>query len=211
VKVRSSLSFYERRIFPWLNDRLTRTPEVERLRAEALTSATGRVLEIGFGSGSNLRHYPPPVTGIAALDPNDGMHDIAAPRVASSRVPVWPVIGGAENLPFDTASFDSAVSTLTLCSVSDPVLVLAELRRVLRQRGLLILIEHGLADEPGVAKWQQRLNGLENVVACGCNLNRPIADLVERGGFEWQRLRRFYIPGAPRTHGWFTLGVGRRA
>ena len=211
MKVRSSLSFYERRIFPWLNDRLTRTPEVERLRAEALTSATGRVLEIGFGSGSNLRHYPPPVTGIAALDPNDGMHDIAAPRVASSRVPVWPVIGGAENLPFDTASFDSAVSTLTLCSVSDPVLVLAELRRVLRQRGLLILIEHGLADEPGVAKWQQRLNGLENVVACGCNLNRPIADLVERGGFEWQRLRRFYIPGAPRTHGWFTLGVGRRA
>jgi len=209
VKRRPSLGFYERRIFPWLNDRLTRAPEVERLRAEALVPAHGRVLEIGFGSGSNLPHYPAAVASIAALDPNDGMHDLAAPRLASSRVPVWPVIGAAEQLPFTTGAFDTVVSTLTLCSVKDPERVLAELRRVLRPEGLLILAEHGLADDPGVAKWQQRLNGLQNVLACGCNLNRPIADLVAGGGFEWKQLRRFYVPGVPRVLGWFTLGVGK--
>ena len=207
MRRRSALGFYERRVFPWLNDRLTRAPEIDQLRAETLASARGRVLEIGFGSGSNLAHYPPGVSGIAGLDPNDGMHDMAAPRLARSRMAVWPVLGTAETLPFRAQAFDTVVSTLTLCSVSDPERVLTEVRRVLRPEGQLLLLEHGLSDDPGVARWQQRLNGLENLIACGCNLNRPIADLVARAGFEWRQMRRFYLAGAPRTHGWFTLGV----
>jgi len=203
------MGFYERRIFPWLNEKLTRAPEVERLRVEVLAPATGRVLEIGFGSGLNLPHYPPAVSSIVALDPNDGMHALAAPRIAASQVPAWPIVGTAEQLPLTDHAFDTVVSTLTLCSVSDPLQVLAELRRVLRPGGRLLIVEHGLSDEGGVARWQQRLNGLQQVLACGCNLNRPIADLVVRSGFEWERCRRFYLPGAPRTHGCFTLGVAR--
>jgi SAM-dependent methyltransferase len=96
---------------------------------------------------------------------------------------------------------------LTLCTVTDTARVLSELRRVLRDDGRLLILEHGLADDASVARWQRRLNRLQNVVACGCNLNRPIVDLVERAGFRFTALRRFFIPKAPRTHGWTMLGT----
>jgi ubiquinone/menaquinone biosynthesis C-methylase UbiE len=204
---RRSLGFYERRVFPWLNDKLANGPELDRLRAEALATARGRVLEIGFGSGASLSHYPPAVRQIVALDPNTGMHDLAAPRIRGSHVPVVRLVGEAERLPLADRSIDTAASMLTLCTVSDPVGVLGELRRVLREDGRLIVVEHGLSEDPGVARWQQRLNRVQNVVACGCNLNRAIADLVERGGFAWVDLKRFYAPGIPRTHGWITTGI----
>jgi len=206
---RRSLSFYERRVFPWLNDKLGASPELNRIRAEALATAHGLVIEIGFGSGANLPHYPSAVTSIVALDPNDGMHDLGAPRIRASRIPVLSLIGKAESLPLPDRRFDTAVSTLTLCTVSDPTRVLMELRRVLREDGRLILVEHGLSDEPGVARWQHRLNRLQNVVACGCNLNRAIVDLVESCGFQFEALRRFYVPQIPRTHGWITVGTAR--
>ncbi|OFW42516.1 MAG: hypothetical protein A3J29_07075 [Acidobacteria bacterium RIFCSPLOWO2_12_FULL_67_14b] len=202
-------SFYERRVFPWLNDKLTAGPELMRIRADALAAATGRVLEIGFGSGPNLAHYPAAVESLVAIEPNVGMQARAAAHIRQSRIPVTTVVGRAETLPVPDRSIDTAVSTLTLCTVSDPGRTLAELRRVLRDDGRLIVMEHGLSEEPGVARWQGRLNGLQNVVACGCNLNRPIADLVERAGFRFETLRKFYVPNVPRTHGWFSVGVAR--
>jgi len=75
----------------------------------------------------------------------------------------------------------------------------------------LVVMEHGLSEEPGVARWQNRLNGFQNVVACGCNLNRPIADIVEKSGFRFETLRRFYAPAVPRTHGWFSIGAAVKA
>jgi ubiquinone/menaquinone biosynthesis C-methylase UbiE len=98
---------------------------------------------------------------------------------------------------------------LTLCTVRDPLRVLAELRRVLRDDGRLIVVEHGLSQEPAVARWQNRFNGIQNVLACGCNLNRSIADLVEHSGFAWIDVKRFYARGIPRTHGWITTGVAK--
>ena len=89
--------------------------------------------------------------------------------------------------------------------------MLAELRRVLRPHGRLLLMEHGLAEEEGVARWQQRLNGLQRVVACGCNLDRPIAELVQANGFRFESVRKFYVPRMPRTHGWVTVGVALKA
>lgn len=202
-------SFYERRVFPWLNDKLTASPAVARIRDEALAGARGRVIEIGFGSGLNLAHYPAAVESVVAVEPNEGMNARAVTHVRASRIQVTTIVGPAEALPVPDRSFDTAVSTLTLCSVADPVRALAELRRVLRDDGRLVVMEHGLSEEPGVARWQHRLNRLQNTVACGCNLNRPIVDLVERAGFRFETLRKFYLPNAPRTHAWFSVGIAR--
>jgi len=203
--------FYESRVFPWLNDRLNADPELEKIRADALSCARGRVVEIGFGSGLNLQHYPGTVQSLVAVEPNDGMHTRARPRVEASRFPVEVIRGTAEHLPLADADFDTAVSTLTLCTVADPARVLAELRRVLRPDGRLLLMEHGLSDDDGVARWQKRLNGVQRIVACGCNLDRPIAQFVQAHGFRFESVRRFYAPKLPRTHGWMTVGAAVKA
>jgi ubiquinone/menaquinone biosynthesis C-methylase UbiE len=202
--------FYESRVFPWLNDRLGADPALQQIRAEAVSGARGRVLEIGFGSGLNLAHYPPAVQSLVAVDPNEGMHARARSRIAAARFPVELIQGTAERLPLADAGFDTAVSTLTLCTVAEPASVLAELRRVLRPDGRLLLMEHGLAEDEGVALWQRRLNGLQSVMACGCNLIRPIADLVQAHGFRFESVRKFYAPKMPRTHGWVTVGAAVR-
>jgi len=203
--------FYERRVFPWLNEKLAGAPTVGELRHEVLRTAAGMVIEIGFGSGANLAHYPSEVESIVAIEPNEGMHDRAATRVRESRIPVTMLVGRAETLPVPDGTLDTAVSTLTLCSVADPARVLAELSRVLNDRGRLIVLEHGRADDPSVSRWQDRLNGINKVVACGCNLNRPIQELVESAGFRFESVRKLYLPKAPRPVGWFTLGVATKA
>jgi ubiquinone/menaquinone biosynthesis C-methylase UbiE len=203
--------FYESRVFPWLNDRLNADPELEKIRADALRGARGRVLEIGFGSGLNLTHYPSAVESLVAVEPNDGMQARARPRIAASPIPVEVIRGSAEIMPLADAGFDTAVSTLTLCTVADPARVLAELRRVLRPLGRLLLMEHGLSDDDGVARWQKRLNGLQRIMACGCNLDRPISELVQAHGFRFESVRKFYAPKMPRTHGWVTVGSAVKA
>ena len=203
--------FYERRVFPWLNDRLCADPRIERLRHEVLLPARGRVIEIGFGSGLNLPQYPAAVTAVVAVEPNPGMTQRALPRMQASPVPVQALAATAERIPLPDASFDTAVSVLTLCSVDDPARVLAELRRVLRDDGQLLLLEHGLSDEPGVARWQRRLNGIQRALACGCNLDRPIAALARAAGFRFEALQQFYAPKMPRTHGWLTLARAAKA
>jgi SAM-dependent methyltransferase len=205
------MGFYERRIFPWLNDVLTSDPELRKLRGETLAGARGRVIEIGFGTGGNLPYYPPAVVSVTAVEPSDGMLDRAAKAIGRSSIPVEVVKGMAERMPLPDASFDSAVATLTLCSVEDPGAVLSELRRVLRDDGRLMVLEHGLADDPKIARWQQRLNGLQRVVACGCNLNRPIAAMIESAGFRFENVRRFFVPRIPRPHGWVTAGTATKS
>jgi ubiquinone/menaquinone biosynthesis C-methylase UbiE len=200
------MGFYERRVFPRLNDALTSTPPFERLRAEALAPARGRVLEIGFGSGLSLPHYPPGVRTIVALEPSAGMRTRTRARLPASRVPVTMVAGTAEHLPIEAHSIDTAVSLLTLCSVVDPGGVLAELRRVLTDEGQLLLVEHGLAPDAGVRRWQYRLDWFEGIVACGCHLTRPVLETLTDHGFEVSGLRSQYLHGAPSTHGWITVG-----
>lgn len=208
---RATGGFYANRVFPWLNDRLAGDPVLERIRAEAIAGARGRVIEIGFGSGLNLRHYPPTVQSIVAVEPNAGMQDRAMPRIKESRIPVDVVVGTAESMPLPDGEFDTAVSVLTMCSVSDPARVLSELRRVLRDDGRLLVMEHGLAEDSGVARWQNRLNGIQRIVGCGCNLNRSMSELVEGHGFRFEAVRKFYAPNIPRTHGWLTVGTAVKA
>lgn len=198
--------FYERRVFPWLNDLLAREPALQALRREALAGARGRVVEIGLGTGANLSQYPATVVSVTGVEPNPGMTDRVVRPAGRLGQAVRLVHGRAEALPFREASFEAAVSTLTLCSVDSPEAALAELHRVLVPGGTLHLLEHGLADDTRVARWQRRLNGLERVVACGCSLDRPMAALVESHGFRFESVRRFFVPRVPRTHGWVTVG-----
>src|SRR5689334_14985067 len=139
------MGFYENKIFPWLNDRFSADPEIVRLRKEALAPARGRVIEIGFGTGANLAHYPDAVTEVIAVEPNEGMNLRAMRAIERSRIPVEVILGKAEDLRMGDGSFDTAVSTLVLCTVADPARVLAEIRRVLRPDGQLIVLEHGLS------------------------------------------------------------------
>jgi ubiquinone/menaquinone biosynthesis C-methylase UbiE len=206
-----SSGFYESRIFPWLNDRLNADPALQTIRAEAVSRARGRVVEIGFGSGLNLAHYPSTVQSVVAVEPSGGMRSRARERIAKSPFPLELIEGTAERMPLADDGFDTAVSTLTLCTVADPARVLAELRRVLRPAGRLLLMEHGLSEDAPVVRWQRRLNGLQRLLACGCNLDRPIAELVQAHGFRFESLRKFYAPGIPRTHGWVTVGVAAKS
>jgi ubiquinone/menaquinone biosynthesis C-methylase UbiE len=206
-----SQGFYASRVFPWLNDRLAGAPEIEQLRDEALGSARGRVVEIGFGTGLNLPHYRSPVHDLVAVEPNPGMLERARARIRAVPFPVEVITGAAERLPLPDASFDTAVSVMTLCTVADPGRVVAELRRVLRPDGQLLMLEHGLAEDPGVARWQDRLDWLQTRWACGCHLNRPVRRLVQEQGFRFDSIRQFYAPKMPRTHGWVTIAVARKA
>jgi SAM-dependent methyltransferase len=206
-----SSGFYESRVFPWLNDRLNADPALETIRADAVSRARGRVVEIGFGSGLNLAHYPGVVQSLVAVEPSNGMRSRSRARIAAARFPVELIDASAERIPLPDEGFDTAVSTLTLCTVGDPARVLAELRRVLRPDGRLLLMEHGLSEDDAVVRWQRRLNGLQRILACGCNLDRPIAELVQAHGFRFESLRKFYAPGMPRTHGWVTVGAAAKS
>jgi len=191
---------YQRHVFPPFLDLTMR--RMDEYRPEVLSQAEGDVLEIGFGTGLNIPHYPSAVKSLTALDPLDALRRRVQKRVAAARFPVERVGRPADGrLPFDDDRFDSVTMTWTLCSIDEPDLALQEMRRVLRAGGRLLFIEHGRSDDPGVARWQDRLNPVQRVVACGCNMNRRIDALVRDAGFALERLDRFTLPEGPRILG----------
>lgn len=169
VSCEVAMGFYERVVFPWLNDLLVdHSGELKKLRLATLAGAHGDVVEIGFGTGLSLPFYPNSVRSLTAVEPNEGMLARATERVAHSPFPTSVIHASGEKLPLDDASFDTATLMLTLCSVDDPSAVLAEIRRVLRPGGRLLLLEHGLSPSPRLARWQHRLNPVENLLGAGC-------------------------------------------
>jgi len=153
------------------------------LRQELLAGASGRVLEVGGGTGANLAFYGPDVESLTITEPEPPMLRRLERRVREQAPETKVLQAPAEDLPFDDDSFDVAVSTLVLCGVDDQPRALRELRRVLRPGGRLIFIEHVRSDEPGLARWQDRLNGLNRFVAC-CDCNRQTLDSIKAEGFE---------------------------
>jgi len=205
------MGWYERRVLPILLDKMMTGAETDRLRRDALGPARGRVLEIGFGTGLNVPHYPAAVTHLCGLDPNAGMEKIARQRLGGGPMTGEFVLGrGDDRLPFEDASFDTVVTTFVLCSVSDVGRALSEIRRVLKPEGQYLLLEHGLAPDAGVQKWQQRLNRFNRLMLGGCNLNRPIGKLVVNAGFSLQTSNEFFQVGAPKFAGWTTSATARR-
>jgi len=162
-------------------------------RERVVGQAQGRVLEIGIGSGMNLPFYTDRAIEILGLEPHPRLLAMTSQKSNFSRTRL--IEGSAESIPLDNASVDSVVTTWTLCSIPDVIKALSEMRRVLRPDGRLLLVEHGLAPDETVRKWQHRLTPVWKRLAGGCHLDRPISELVERAGFRMNRLQTGYMEG----------------
>lgn len=175
--------------------------EFHRLRDELLHTAYGDVLEIGFGTGLNLSHYPSRISRLATIDPAIILPQIVKTRVAAVSFPVETIPISAEQLPYPDRRFDTVVSTWTLCTIPNPIQALREVARVLKPTGRFLFLEHGRSDDPHIARWQDRLNPIQNLIGCGCHLNRQIDQLVENGGLSIVTLTRFDMQDVPRIGG----------
>jgi ubiquinone/menaquinone biosynthesis C-methylase UbiE len=200
------MGFYEEQVVPRLTDVVMRRAELTPIRARVVASLAGDVLEVGFGSGLNVPHYPVAVTRVQAVDPATVGRQLAAKRVAASGVPVDYVDLDGQALSLASASVDHVLTTWTLCSIPDVDRALSEIRRVLRSGGLFHFVEHGRSPDRTVANWQDRLTPLQRRVAGGCHLNRPIDQLVRNSGLELVRLDNYYAKG-PRAFGYMFEGV----
>ncbi|MFP3906542.1 MAG: class I SAM-dependent methyltransferase [Acidimicrobiales bacterium] len=189
------MGFYERQVLPRVIDKVMGTKGFAKLRARAARALSGEILEVGFGSGLNVPHYPPAVTKVYAVDPSEVGRRLAETRVADATVPIEFVGLDGEHLPLEDASVDEVFTTWTLCTIPHVELALAEMIRVLRPGGRFHFLEHGHSPDPKVARWQARLDPIQQRIGGGCHLTRPIDALVEDAGFEIEHLANFYIAG----------------
>ena len=199
------MGVYSRHLRPRLHDRLLDDAAVHDVRARVCAGLSGDVLEIGFGSGLNLGHLPPEVTGVWAVEPSATALRLSAPRREAAPVPVHLAGDDAQALPFPDHRFDAALCTWVLCSVPDRRRALAEVARVLRPGGALHLVEHGLAPDPQVVRWQRRANPLSRALS-GCELDVDVAGLLAVSPLTVAELTSWYLPGAPRSTGFLTAG-----
>ena len=184
-----------------------RGPQHQEDRQKALRDVRGEVLEVGFGTGLNLRHYPPGVTRLTAIDVADMLPLRVARRIAAAPFPVTRATLSGQRLPFADGQFDCVVTTLTLCSIGDPLPALREMRRVLKGDGTYVFLEHGRSDDLRVARRQDFFNPLQRGVACGCNINRRIDALIRDAGLEVRDLERYVLRGNPRIMAEMYRGV----
>ncbi len=182
---------------------------LHRLRSRACAGLEGDVLEIGFGSGLNIPFYPPAAKRVDAVEPSDVGWKLAGERLAAAAVPVERSGLDGQSLPFADARYDTALSTFTLCTIPDAHTALREVHRVLKPGASLHFVEHGLAPDPAVQRWQRRIEPVQKRLAGGCHLTRPIAEMVTAAGFTITDLDVFYEKG-PKAVGAFSLGVAVR-
>lgn len=195
------MGFYNSMILPRLTHMAMGAGLLTPYRERVIGAATGKVLEIGVGSGLNLPLYGPQVQAITAIDPSAPLLDLARSRAEAAVVPVDLIEASAEDLPLETDAFDTVTVTWTLCSVTDPQRVLAELRRVLRPGGQLLFVEHGLSPDKGVRRLQNMITPVWQRCAGNCHLNRPVADELRQAGYKLERLDTGYAPGPrPMTY-----------
>ncbi len=203
------MGWYGDVVLPRILDQVLRGEDVSKLRARAVAGLGGEVLEIGFGSGLNVPHYPPTVAHVLAIDPAVAGRKLAAKRIAQSTAMIEFAGLDAGRLPASDASVDDVLSTWTLCTVPDAAVALAEIWRVLKPGGSLHFAEHGLAPEPRVARLQRRLNPLQRRIFGGCHLDRPIDQLIAAAGLSVTRLDTYYLQG-PRALGYTYEGVATK-
>ncbi len=201
------MGFYAEVIIPRFYDYLMASPAREKARESLLAGVEGAVLEVGFGTGLNLPHYPEQIRRITTVEINPGMNARAMKRIGSSPIAVHTHVLDGARLPMAAMSFDSVVTAYTLCSISRVEEALCEIHRVLKPGGRLFFLEHGLSPDPGIRRWQQRLNGIQKIIAAGCHLDRNIKALITAESFELAALEEYYMTGDPRTHGYTYQGI----
>lgn len=201
------MNFYDRYILPPLLNCVCGTSLLARHRAALIPAAQGDVLEIGIGSALNLDYYDAThINTLTGIDPSQQLLDYARKRVNGLPFPVTLVPAIAECLPLPDASMDTVVVTFSLCTIPDVTAALGEMRRVLKPAGRLLFCEHGLAPDPGVQRWQQRLDPLWGKLAGGCHLTRNIPRLLTDAAFRCADLQSDYLPHAPRFAGYVYRG-----
>ncbi len=193
------MGFYEDRVLPYVINLSCGAPPILKQRSKVVPHAEGRVLEVGMGSGINLSFYnPDKVEMVFGLEPSRGMRRKAQANLDKAPVRVeWLDLPG-EEVPLDDDSVDTVVLTYTLCTIPDFETALGQMRRVLKPNGKMLFCEHGAAPDASVRKWQARINPIWKKIAGGCNLNRPIPDNLEAGGFRIEQLESMYLPNTPK-------------
>ncbi|MEZ5210309.1 class I SAM-dependent methyltransferase [Gordonia sp. (in: high G+C Gram-positive bacteria)] len=200
------MGFYDDKILPRLIEKTCGMPQMDKLRRHACAPLHGDVVEIGFGSGFNVGQYPDAVTSVVGIEPSDVGWERAQLRVASSSIPISRGGLDGQRIPFPDDTFDSALSTFTLCTVPDIAAALTELRRVVKPGGTLAFLEHGTAPDSGVRRVQRMLDPIERLVAGGCELTRDTAAQVRAAGWRIEELEQFYAKAAPKPWAAFSRG-----
>ena len=203
-----SVNVYDRAILPRLIHRGMRHERFRPYRERLVSAATGRVLEIGFGSGLNLPLYAN-ATFVIGLDRSSVALGIARRSANGAPVPVNFLEASAEAIPLERESVETVVTAWTLCSIPDVRRALAEVHRVLVPSGRFLFVEHGRSPAPSVARWQDRLTPVWKRIAGGCHLNRPIDRLIEGAGFRVEQLHCDYMAG-PKAMTFIYEGCARR-
>ena len=200
------MGFYSNLIIPYCIDLSMSGSDLAQYRQELLADVSGEILEIGFGTGLNLPHYPQQVNKITTIDPNPGMQKLARSRISQSQITVDCKVLNGESLPMSDESFDSVVCTWTLCSIPLVEQALTEVHRLLKPGGKFYFIEHGLSKDSKIQVWQNRLTPIQKVLADGCHLNRKINHLVQQQ-FPNVTVEQFYAPKLPKVIGYMYRGI----
>lgn len=199
------MGLYKQYLQPRLLNAALGLGATQQIRERVCAGLHGAVVEIGYGSGLNQPFLPPAVTGVTAIEPSTLSLTLAAERQAASPVPVLVAGGDAQAMPLPDDQFDAALSTWVLCGIPDPAAALSEVRRVLRPGGVLHFVEHGLAPDQSVARWQRRGNWLNKRIA-GCVLDRDVPALLDQAGFTTLTLETYYDEHSPKPAGFFYEG-----
>ena len=200
------MGVYNDRVLPRILNVAGGSKRLDPLRRRVCEGLAGDVVEIGFGAGLNVPFYPAAVTSVAAVEPSDVSWKLADVRLRGANVSILQSGLDGQLLPFAGDSFDAALSTWTLCTIPDPAAALRELRRVLKPGGTLHFLEHGLAPDERVRRWQRRLDPVQKRIAGGCHFARPIVDLLRTAGFTIKELDVFYEKGTSKIAGADSLG-----